>query len=106
MTASRASERAAGLRVPVDLSPLEAARQTGLSRTLIYREIERGHLLAYKIGGRLRITPAALADWKRAHTVTPRPEPPPYEPARAPRAAGASDRFAADLRAIREESAV
>jgi predicted DNA-binding transcriptional regulator AlpA len=29
-----------------DLSPRQAARETGLSRTLIYREIERGHLRA------------------------------------------------------------
>lgn len=52
-----------------DLSPREAALLTGLSRTLMYREIERGHLRAYKVGGRLRITPEALADWKRLHAV-------------------------------------
>ena len=55
-TAMTASEHAADLRVPVDLSPIEAARQTELSRTLIYREIGRGHLRAYKVGCRLRIT--------------------------------------------------
>jgi excisionase family DNA binding protein len=35
----------------VDLSPGDAARQTGVSRTLIYREIERGYLRAYRVGG-------------------------------------------------------
>ena len=52
-----------------DLSQREAAEQTGLSRTLIYREIERGYLRAYKVGGRLRISADALLDWKRLHAV-------------------------------------
>ena len=58
-----------------DMSPGDAARQTGLSRTLIYREIERGQLSAYKVGGRLRITPQALEDWRRRHSVSPRRAP-------------------------------
>jgi excisionase family DNA binding protein len=61
--------------VTQDLSPGQAADQTGLSRSLIYREIERGHLRAYKVGGRLRITPEALSDWKRLHAVVPRAGP-------------------------------
>jgi excisionase family DNA binding protein len=60
------------IEVSADLSPSQAAQQTGLSRTLIYREIARGHLPAYKVGRRLRITPQALAEWKRQHTVVPR----------------------------------
>jgi excisionase family DNA binding protein len=88
-----------------DLSPAEVARQTGLSRTLIYREIERGHLRAYKVGGRLRITPEALADWKCLHAVRPLTEAPPYEPGRGPRKARGGDRFASELSAMREERA-
>lgn len=89
----------------VDLSPCEAAQQTGLSRTLIYREIERGNLHAYKVGGRLRITPEALVEWKRVHAVAPRPQAAAYEPARSAQATRSSDTFATDLRTIREESA-
>jgi excisionase family DNA binding protein len=85
-----------------DLSPGQAAHQTGLSRTLIYREIERGHLRAYRVGGRLRITPEALAEWKELHVVVPRARPAPYEarPA-ASRGAPLPVTFAAELRAIR-----
>jgi excisionase family DNA binding protein len=88
-----------------DLSPSQAADQTGLSRTLIYREIERGHLRAYKVGGRLRVTPEALAEWKRLHAVVPRSRGPAYERAPAAPAARGSDSFASELRAIREERA-
>jgi excisionase family DNA binding protein len=85
----------------VDLSPRQAAQQTGLSRTLIYREIERGHLRAYKVGGRLRITAEALAQWKRLHTVSPSLQTPAYEPATRARGGPRSDSFASELRAIR-----
>lgn len=101
---------AAGLSVPVeaelpsDLSPHQAARRTGLSRTLIYREIERGHLSAYKVGGRLRITAQALEDWKRRHSVSPQSAPA-YEPAGAAPPARVGDGFAAQLRSIRTERA-
>jgi excisionase family DNA binding protein len=88
-----------------DLSPRDAARQTGLSRTLIYREIERGHLRAYKVGGRLRITLEALAEWKLLHAVAPRTPAPAYEPACAPHRAAAEDGFAAELRTICEQRA-
>lgn len=85
-----------------DLSPGQAADQTGLSRTLIYREIERGHLRAYRVGGRLRITREALAEWKQLHAVVPRAQPPPYEPRpEASRGAPRPDTFATELRAIR-----
>lgn len=95
-----------GAAMAPDLSPGDAARRSGLSRTLIYREIERGHLRAYRVGGRLRITEEALAEWKRLHAVIPRAQPPPYEPRpRASRGAPTSGGFAAELRAIREGSA-
>jgi excisionase family DNA binding protein len=88
--------------VTQDLSPSQAADQTGLSRTLIYREIERGHLRAYRVGGRLRITPDALAEWKELHAVAPRAPKPSYEPeAATSRGASKRDSFAAELRAIR-----
>jgi excisionase family DNA binding protein len=75
--------------VTADLSPSQAAEQTGLSRTLIYREIERGHLCAYKVGGRLRITAEALAEWKRRHTGRSAPAGARLRaPARRPRGAG------------------
>lgn len=94
---------ARGAEVTRDLSPGEAAGRTGLSRTLIYREIERGHLRAYRVGGRLRITQEDLAEWKRLHAVVPRAQPPPYEPhPKASRRTHGSDTFAAELRAIRE----
>jgi excisionase family DNA binding protein len=55
-----------------DLSPREAAEQTGLSRTPIYRELERSYLRAYKVGGRLRISAEDLAEWTRLDAVVPR----------------------------------
>jgi excisionase family DNA binding protein len=89
----------------VDLSPRQAAKQTGLSRSLIYREIERGNLCAYKVGGRLRITQEALADWKRLHAVAAAPQVPPYEPGRGTRKVRGGDSFDSELRALREEKA-
>ena len=90
----------------VDLSPGDAARQTGLSRALIYREIERGFLRAYRVGRRLRITQEALVEWKRLHAVVPRAQPPPYEQRPAASCAATEPAsFAAELRAIREGTA-
>jgi excisionase family DNA binding protein len=88
--------------VTQDLSPGQAADHSGLSRTLIYREIERGHLCAYRVGGRLRITPEALAEWKELHAVVPRAQSPSYGPhPAASRGALRPDTFAAELQAIR-----
>jgi excisionase family DNA binding protein len=103
--AARIMRRVRKVDVIADLSPREAARQTGLSRTLIYREIERGHLRAYKVGGRLRITREALAEWKRLHAVSPHRKVPAYEPVLGRRAVPSGDSFAAELRAIRAERA-
>lgn len=93
------------IKVTRDLSPGQAAQQTGLSRTLIYREIERGHLHAYKVGGRLRITPEALTEWKRHHAVVRHPHVPSYEPTPGPRGGRCSGSFASELRTIRAERA-
>jgi excisionase family DNA binding protein len=101
-TRARMPPHARESKVRRDLSPSEAADQTGLSRTLIYREIERGHLRAYRVGGRLRITPEALAEWKQLHAVVPRAQAS-YEPRPATSRGGREpDSFAAELRAIRE----
>jgi excisionase family DNA binding protein len=88
--------------VTVDLSPGEASQQTGLSRTLVYRETEHGDLSASEVGDRLRITRTALAEWKRTHADASRARVVAYEPARVKRG---SDTFAADLRTIQQESA-
>ena len=87
-----------------DLSPREATEQTGLSRTLIYREIERGYLRAYKVGGRLRISADALLDWKRLHAVVRGSVVVPYEPVKRNNASS-SGSFREELRAMRRESA-
>lgn len=83
-----------------DLSPLEVAVQTGLSRSLIYREIERGNLVAYRIGARLRVEPEAVACWKERCRVRPRMERPIYEPAPRSRGLRFSSGFADELVAI------
>lgn len=103
--AARTIRRVRDVDVIADLSPRQAARETGLSRTLIYREIERGHLRAYKVGGRLRITREALVEWKRLHAVSPQRNAPAYEPVLGRRAMPSGDSFAAELRAIRAERA-
>jgi excisionase family DNA binding protein len=84
-----------------DLSPAEVAAATGLSRSLIYREIERGTLAAYRVGARLRVEPDAVAQWKERCRVRPRAEPPMYEPvANRSRVSERSSEFAERLAAI------
>ena len=84
-----------------DLSPADVAAVTGLSRSLIYREIERGNLAAYRVGTRLRVEPDAVARWKERCRVRPRSEPPIYEPvANRRRGEGRSSEFAEQLTAI------
>lgn len=83
-----------------DLSPREVAALTGLSMSLIYREIERGNLPAYRVGARLRVEPEAMALWKERCRVRPRMEPPMYEPAPRSRGARCSDAFVDELAAI------
>ena len=83
-----------------DYSPLEVAALTGLSRSLVYREIERGNLAAYRIGSRLRVEPEAVARWKEHCRVRPRWAAPMYEPAPRSRGARCSDAFIDELAAI------
>jgi excisionase family DNA binding protein len=78
------AEQLAGQRggEPADrlLSVDAVAELAGCSRSLVYREIARGNLPAYKVGTRLRIEPAALESWKVRCQVRPRSAPPIYEP--------------------------
>src|SRR3954451_1219935 len=86
------------------LSADAVAELTGLSRSLVYREIERGHLLAYKVGTRLRIEPAAVKAWKARCQVRPRSESPVFEPKMRGRRRGVSSAFVAELDAIEREA--
>jgi excisionase family DNA binding protein len=88
-----------------DLSPRDVAALTGLSRSLIYREIERGNLAAYRIGTRLRVEPEALARWKERCRVRPRMKAPMYEPVPRSRGFRCSSGFADDLAAIEHATA-
>lgn len=86
------------------LSVGEVAELAGLSRSLVYREIERGHLAAYRVGSRLRIEPGALADWKERCRLRPRGTAPEYEPVpRGGRRRSASG-FSAQLDAIEADA--
>jgi excisionase family DNA binding protein len=86
------------------LSVGAVAELTGLSRSLVSREIERGRLPAYKVGTRLRIEPAAVEDWKARCQVRPRSEPPVYEPVMRGRRARGSSAFVAQLDAIERDA--
>ena len=68
------------------LSVGEVAELTGLSRSLIYREIERGHLAAYRVGSRVRMDPTAVASWKEQCRLRPRDQALEYEPVARPSA--------------------
>jgi excisionase family DNA binding protein len=100
--------RIAGKRVesPADrlLSVDAVAQLAGCSRALVYREIERGHLPAYKVGTRLRIEPAAVASWKERCQVRPRSAAPVYEPVVRGRRSGASASFVGELDAIERQA--
>ncbi|MGI8781802.1 MAG: helix-turn-helix domain-containing protein [Solirubrobacteraceae bacterium] len=99
--------RIAGRREsPADrlLSVDAVAELTGLSRSLVYREIERGNLRAYKVGARLRIDPAAVASWKERCQVRPRSAPPIYEPVTQARRRGVSSVFVDKLDAIERQA--
>ena len=86
-----------------DMSVSEVAAATGLSQTLIYREISCGNLVAYKVGKVLRIERDAYSDWKQRCKVRPRSESPLYEIGHiAQSTRGGSAGFAARLSAIEE----
>jgi excisionase family DNA binding protein len=62
------------------LTVQEAASVVKLTQWAIYRAIQRGDLVAYKPGGRLRINEKDLDAWLEATRVTPAPSSP--QPAR------------------------
>jgi excisionase family DNA binding protein len=86
------------------LSVGAVAELTGLSRSLLYREIEPGRLPAYKVGTRLRIEPAAFEAWKARSRVRSRSEPPVYEPVMRGRRGRVSSAFVAGLDAIERDA--
>jgi excisionase family DNA binding protein len=98
------AERITGQRreSPADrlLSTDAVAELAGCSRSLVYREIARGNLAAYKVGTRLRIEPAAIESWKARCQVRPRSEPPVYEPVMRGRRGRVSSAFVDELDAI------
>ncbi len=70
------------MRVPREparlLTIAEVAEHVGLRPDAVYRAVRRGELQASKLGGRLRIRPAALDAWIDGQRVeqppaTPRP---------------------------------
>lgn len=83
-----------------DLSPAEVAAEMGISRSAVYRAIEDGDLVAYKVRSRLRVERAELDAFKARQRVTPRVRQA-YEPALPSPRARESDTFAGKLRAIR-----
>jgi excisionase family DNA binding protein len=92
-----------------DLTPLQAARELGCSRTLIYRLIERGELPGtYELPGskRKRIPRTDITALKERHRVRGCFGVTPYEPRIAPHKASVSDSFAAELEAIERGEAV
>jgi excisionase family DNA binding protein len=86
-----------------DLSPLEVARELGLSRSAVYRLIEDGELVAYKVQGRLRVERGDLQALRERSRVPPRDRRrgEAFEPPR-PTGVEADGRFARDLRSSRE----
>lgn len=86
------------------LSVDAVAELAGCSRSLVYREIARGNLRAYKVGTRLRIEPAAVESWKARCQVRPRSGPPIYEPVTRARRGRVSSSFVDELDAIERQA--
>ena len=85
-----------------DLSPLEVACELGLSRSAVYRLIEDGQLVAYKVRGRLRVERGELSALRERCRVAPRGRPEvAFEPT-LPARVDPDGRFARDLRSTRE----
>jgi excisionase family DNA binding protein len=62
---------------PTFLSTDECARRAMLSRKAIYRAIEGGELLAFRVRGRLRVPEAEFGRWMTADPVSSAPPAPP-----------------------------
>jgi excisionase family DNA binding protein len=71
------------------LSPDECARRAMLSRKAIYRAIESGDLLAFRVRARLRVPEQEFRRWMTADQVSHAPSRPPQSvSARRPAPAG------------------
>jgi excisionase family DNA binding protein len=91
-----------------DLTPHQAARELGCSRTLVYRLIDRGELPGtYELPGsnRKRIRRADLDALKARHRVPGSRPIPAYEPAVARTRRSVSGRFADELDLIEKGDA-
>lgn len=67
------------------LSADECARRAMLSRKVIYRAIESGELLAFRVRARLRVPEEEFSRWMTAYPVSSAPSGPPHGiPARRP----------------------
>src|SRR5262245_26254501 len=84
-----------------DFSPQQAASELGVSRSLIYRLVERGEFPnAYHVSNRLRIPRDDVAALRERNRIRPR-EAPMYEPLTTSRPGSHSSSFAAELQAIK-----
>jgi len=91
-----------------DLTPQQAARELGCSRTLVYRLIERGELPGtYELPGstRKRIPRDDLEALKERHRVPGSRRIPAYEPSLARTGKPESGSFADELNAIEKGEA-
>ncbi len=61
----------------------QVAQLAGLSRRSVYRAVDDGELVAFRLRGRVRIPEAAVDAWLEAHRVASRPRPRPSAGARA-----------------------
>lgn len=83
----------------VDLSPGQAAEILGVSRSLVYRLVERGELRAYRLSNRLRIPRAGLEELRERNWIRSQPAPA-YEPVPRSRPRPVTDSFSADVRTM------
>jgi len=86
------------------LSADGVAKEAGVSRSFVYREIERGRLRAFKVGSRIRIEPEAVERWMESGRVRPRWASPMYEPVTRARGRAASGNFVDELDAIERQA--
>ena len=84
------------------LSPAQVAELAGLSRTAVYRAIERGELGASRVCGRLRVDRSEFEAWKERSRIRPRPpQAPMFLPPNNPSTSQPSGSFLSDLREVR-----
>ena len=82
-----------------DLSPTAAAQMLGVSRSLVYRLVERGELRAYRVSNRLRIPRSSVDELRERNRVHPQSGPA-YDLVLRSHRRRASATFSADLSTI------